>query len=85
MRVMYWGRCWMQESMTGGWVCAKVRPKVYWWLRSVWLFLRIVWRPWHTERLDVRTAWEVCRIVGPGLSQAPIHRVKGGQLGKDSR
>jgi len=33
-------------------------------VRAVWLFVRIVWRPWDVGyRLSVRTAWEVARII----------------------
>ena len=31
----------------------------------MWLFSRLVWRRWEYDRLGVRTAWEVARIVWP--------------------
>lgn len=32
-------------------------------IRALWLFSRIVWRPWEKQRLSVRTSWEVAKIV----------------------
>lgn len=31
------------------------------WLRAVWLFARIVWRPWETWRISPSVAWSVAR------------------------
>jgi len=32
-------------------------------IRAIWLFLRIVWRDWYGEKIDIRTAWEVARDI----------------------
>lgn len=43
-------------------VYAKVRPRWFWQLRTVQLFLGIVWRDaWGGGRLDATTAWSVAR------------------------
>lgn len=39
----------------------EVRAIRYW--RFISLFLRIVWREWEDERLDVVTAWQVAKVV----------------------
>jgi len=45
-------------------VNAKVRPRWYWWLMKVRLFLALVWREWEPGiRIGWRTAWEVAGIV----------------------
>lgn len=44
-------------------VCAKIRPRWYWGVRRVWLFVRIVWRRWETERLNWSTAWAVSTVA----------------------
>jgi len=68
---IYWGGVWAQESTTGGWLFAKVRPRWYWFLRRVKLFALIVWRRWDAQisRMDWRTAWSVSEVavglVGP--------------------
>lgn len=50
-------------------VLAKVRPRWYWRLRRVWLFLLIVWRVTDVRpdgsnyRLSVQTAWKVSEVA----------------------
>ena len=66
---MIWGHC--RQAVAGIYgpggeplyVTAQVRPASWWFLRRVWLFLRIVWRPCETQRLAAATAWEVSGIV----------------------
>lgn len=69
MSKLYWGRALAQESFTGGWCHARVRPAWYWWLRRLRLFVLIVWRRYEISRLDARTAWDISRcavgLVGP--------------------
>lgn len=48
---------------------AKVRPRWYWTLRRLKLFLGIVWRKWDEGyRLSWSTAWEVSEVA-KGLTQ----------------
>ena len=49
-------------------VDAKIRPKWYWLLKRIWLFISIVWRKWETARIGWLTAWEVSRVA-EGLSE----------------
>jgi len=66
------------NSMEGGncYVWAKVRPRWYWFLRRVKLFLSIVWRPaWGDGRLDWRTAWEVS-ACGRGFTAKDTEEAK---------
>lgn len=44
---------------------AIVRPRWYWFLRRVKLFLGIVWRRWDAQcsRIDIRTAWSVSEVA----------------------
>jgi len=69
MSKLYWGRAMAQTDVGGLWVRAKVRPKCYWFIRRLRLFLRIVWRRYETERIDWRTAWQISKVavglVGP--------------------
>ena len=78
-RVIYWGNCFCRTDF-GGWVNAKVRPRWYWWLCRVWLFVRI-WRltasfpptPAGDEwSLDAGTAWTVAGIVHDGKFAGPM-------------
>ena len=61
-------------------VWAIVRPRWYWFLRRVWLFVRIVWRPidspdihhpFRAGLMDWRTAWEVSQVA-QGLTESPL-------------
>ena len=67
MRMLYWGEAMAQTDVGGLWVVAKIRPRWYWLLRRVRLFLRIVWRRYENARLDWRTSWSVSAVAG-GLS-----------------
>lgn len=43
---------------------ALVRPRWYWFLRRMKLFLSIVWREWETGyRLSISTAWSVSEVA----------------------
>jgi hypothetical protein len=35
-------------------------------LHRIWLFIRIVYRHWEVERIGLRLAWDICRIMWPG-------------------
>ncbi len=32
-------------------------------IMAIWLFVRIVWRKWHGERIGMKTAWEVSKGI----------------------
>ncbi len=59
----------INDPMTGEplYVLAKIRPRWYWQIRRIKLFLSIVWRPYDTARLDWSTAWKVSEV-----SKGPI-------------
>lgn len=41
-----------------------VRPRWYWFLRRLKLFLSIVWREWEKDyRLSISTAWSVSEVA----------------------
>ena len=46
---------------------AIVRPRWYWFLRRLKLFLGIVWRKHEVSRIDIKTAWSVSKVA-EGLS-----------------
>ena len=48
-------------------VYARIRPRWYWTMRKLWLFVRIVWRPYEGGRIAWRTAWDVA-FVSVGLT-----------------
>ena len=69
-------KCWREDFVESGvydpetgnplYCWEKVRPRWYWWMCGLSLFLRILWRPYdaHPETgralyLDWRTAWEI--------------------------
>ena len=69
----YWGCAFVETDIPntyeGGycWTWAKIRPRWYWWIRRMQMFLEIVWRPFETSRIDWRTAWDVSKVAR-GLS-----------------
>lgn len=73
---LYWGRVWAQTEIHGCWVRAKVRPRWYWWLEGLSLFLGVVWRRACDggDRIDVRTAWAVSRAAWGLTGPLAVHR-----------
>ena len=81
MSVIYWGTVSCEDERLGAWLWAKVRPRWYWFLCRVWLFVRLVWRRYDdqwTNRIDWRTAWDVAEVA-EGLSEVRARRMKGGK------
>jgi len=37
--------------------------KKRYYIRAIWLFLRIVWRDWHGERISPSCAWDVAKGI----------------------
>lgn len=55
----------INDPVTGEplYVLCKVRPRWYWHMRRLSLFLGIVWRHYEDSRIDWATAWDIARGV----------------------
>lgn len=74
---LYWGTVFAEvDFVRDVWCHAKVRPRWYWTLRRLQLFLSVVWRRMDSQfpqRMDWRTAWDVAEVA-MGLEPHEIHR-----------
>jgi len=75
---VYWGYVRAESAdFPGAWLDAKIRPRWYWTLCRIKLFLNIVWRV-HDEvdgrnlRLDWETAWDVSGIIYANAFTGPM-------------
>lgn len=73
MSKRYWGKVWCQTDFGDGWLCAKIRPKWWWWLVRVWALRRWVFMKGESNWIGVGAAWAITRIA-TGLPPCEIHR-----------
>lgn len=76
MRCIYWGDVLVGTDVGEGlYVSAKVRPRWFWMLKRVRLFIRLCWhdlREADGYRIGLRTAWDVAGIVYDDALVGPV-------------